>query len=123
MGGYGTWLTTLLHPEKYAKACPLSGTNSRGGSKGNIGVIDLYELISRKNDSGEQLTEYYYMCGTEDPAYQFNEDFLNYVAEKCPNVKVKKETWPGKHDFFFWNQAIPKALKFFGFEVRQDSVI
>ena len=38
MGGYGTWLTTLLHPEKYAKACPLSGTGNRNNMNNTSGM-------------------------------------------------------------------------------------
>ena len=126
MGGYGTWLTTLLHPEKYAKACPLSGTGNRNNMNNtsgmSAGATSLFDLAKEKNDSGQQLTEYFYMCGTEDPGVERNNEFMDYLEKECPNISVRKECWPGKHDFFFWNQAIPKALQFFGFEFDPEKI-
>ena len=125
MGGYGTWLTTLLHPEKYGKACPLSGTGNRGDGPAlpmSAGAGSLFDLAKQKNDSGEKLTEYLFMCGTEDPGYERNLVFMDYLKQNCPNISVKEEYWTGKHDFFFWNQAIPKALQFFGFEFDPDKI-
>ena len=80
------------------------------------GAQDLDELAKMRNDSGVELPEYYCMCGTEDFRVDDRKAFEEYVRKECPNIRMKTEYWPGKHDFFFWNQAIPKALDFFGFE-------
>ena len=122
MGGYGTWLTTLLHPEKYGKAVPLSGTNLGGfHSKRADGRIDLDALFEENLKEGKQLTEYYFMCGTEDPGYERNITYVEHI-KKDYGIQLKEEYWSGKHDFFFWNQTVPKALEFFGFELDPDRV-
>ena len=122
MGGYGTWLTTLLHPEKFGKAVPLSGTNLGAlQSKRSAGRINLDELFEKNLKEGKQLTEYYFMCGTEDPGYERNITYIEHI-KKDYGIQLKEEYWSGKHDFFFWNQTVPKALQFFGFELDPERV-
>lgn len=125
MGGYGTWYTSLLHPEKYAKAVVLSGTGfvAQGSPVGlHTGAKSLDKLAKERSDSGVQMPEYYCMCGSEDPRVEDRKRFEEFIRNECPNIKMKTEYWPGKHDFFFWNQAIPKALDFFGFKLDPEKV-
>lgn len=123
MGGYGTWLTSLMHPEKYAKAIPLS----QGGYREMKHILDtgahsIDALAKEVNDTAEQIPEYYLMCGTEDGLYPDVMRWVKFLDENCPNIHVKKEFWSGKHDFFFWNQAMPKALQFLGFTFDPEKI-
>lgn len=125
MGGYGTWLTTLTHPEKYGKAAPLS----QGGFREFKHVLDtgahsVDKLAKAVSDNAENVppTEYFLMCGTDDMLISACHEWMDYLHKECPNIHVQEEYWPGKHDFFFWNQAIPKALRFFGFDIDPSRV-
>ncbi|MBR0138038.1 MAG: hypothetical protein IJM15_06470 [Erysipelotrichaceae bacterium] len=132
MGGYGTWVTTLTHPEKYAKAVVLSGTGYTNplpasmGTASPIGQItgapSLDTLFKEKYDQGVEFPEYYFMCGTEDYGLENRLKFNQFIKDNCPNIKLKEECWSGKHDFFFWNQTIPKALDFFGFKLDPEKI-
>ena len=126
MGGYGTWYTSLLHPDRYCKAVVLSGSGYvlTGGPIGGTGsgAKSLDVLAKERHDSGVDMPEYYCMCGNEDPRVEIRREFEQFIRDNCPNIKMKTEYWPGKHDFFFWNQAVPKALDFFGFELDPERV-
>lgn len=137
MGGYGTMRVALGHPEKYGKAVPLSGGNIAAmmndsprfigtyGSRQQAveGDGNLENLVRRIRENGLETPEFFFMCGTDDRAYVGCKAFADYMSEQLPNTVVRQEYWPGQHNFFFWNEAIPKALEFMGFKVVQNSVI
>ena len=124
MGGYGTWLLSLTYPEKYGKACPLSQGGIRDfGHILDTGAYSVDQLARELSSSGKEATDYFLMCGTEDVmVYERCTSWEKFLKEECPNIFVKSEYWPGKHNFFFWNQAIPKALQFFGFEMDEEKM-
>lgn len=138
MGGYGTMRIALSNPEKYGKAVCLSGGDMGAFMnfddplrRGNFGSREeylnsdnnLYNLIEKLKDHNGDLPEFAFYCGTEDRAYANCSKLAETLEKEVPWVHVQKEFWPGLHNFFFWNQAIPKALKFFGFDVRENDVI
>ena len=123
MGGYGTWLTSLLHPDKYAKAVPLSTTGIRNFKHVlDTGASSVDTLALEVNKNAKEIPEYLTMCGTDDMVYTKSVDWVNWMHENCPNIKVDSYYESGKHDFFFWNKVIPKALRFFGFEFDQEKI-
>ena len=132
MGSIGTWYTTLNHPEMFAKAAPLSAGpfsisgNLRLAKKTWDGtVVDgnyFRELAKQVNDSDGPKVEYFTMSGTEDGAYASTREAEEFIKSECPNIHIQAEYWHGKHDFFFWNVAIPKALQFFGFQLDPERV-
>ena len=123
MGGYGTWLTSLLHPDKYAKAVPLSTTGIRNFKHVlDTGASSVDTLALEVNKNAKEIPEYLTMCGTDDMVYTKSVDWVNWMHENCPNIKVDSYYESGKHDFFFWNKVIPKALKFLGFEFDQEKI-
>ena len=126
MGGYGTWYTAFLHPENYCKAVVLSGSGyilaSNPSGLIGTGAKSLDVLAKQVNDTCNEIPEFYCMCGNEDPRVEDRRKFEAFITENCPNIKMKTEYWTGKHDFYYWNQAIPKALHFFGFIFNQDKI-
>ena len=140
MGGYGTLRCALGKPENYGKAVVLSGANILK-MEGNTGGRHLYGVYgSSKQDVMDtdgnidnlcdKLAVYEghkpqikFYCGLEDFVYPNCKQMADKLAESNPDVFAGAEYWHGEHNYFFWNEAIPKALKFFGFEVKQDSVI
>ncbi len=140
MGGYGTMRLALGHPEVYGHACVLSaGAMGSGNFYSNRGPMkkataerifgpeeefensdnNLLHLLKKVNDSEGPKPEMQFYCGTEDGGYPGVVKTVDFVKENCPNIPlINAEFWHGKHDFYFWNQAIPKALKGFGFDVE-----
>lgn len=84
---------------------------------------NLYTLVERLKHSSSPKPDMAFYCGTEDFVYKRTKAFSEYLRTSCPDMKVISEFWHGKHNFFFWNQAIPKALAFFGFKIQQNSII
>ena len=84
---------------------------------------NLYWLIEKLKKKNGPLPDLTFYCGTEDFVYERCRAFSEYVSDSLPDMKVTSEFWCGQHNFFFWNQAIPKALKEMGFDVRENSVI
>lgn len=139
MGGYGTMRCALGAPEKYGKAVCLSAGNmatntlirhkciqlSLGTDQDEILKSDnnLYVLMDRLKNSDTHVPDFMVFCGTEDFVYPMCLELCEKLSSTLPEHFKGSEFWKGEHNFFFWNQAIPKALKFFGFEVEQNSVI
>ena len=86
------------------------------------GAGSIDKLIKQKYEEGADFPEYLVMTGTEDIVYEQCVKWNDCVKKECPDIKIREEYWPGKHDFFFWNQAIPKALEFFGFQINPDNL-
>ncbi|MCF0111250.1 MAG: prolyl oligopeptidase family serine peptidase, partial [Erysipelotrichaceae bacterium] len=138
MGGYGTLKCALTHPERYGKAVCLSGSNVidlpfDSFNKLFAGNFGTYEKLKQSNDNLANVIPSFnkavhkpdimFYCGTEDFVYPGCKAFYEQLKENCPDANIEAEWWHGQHNFFFWNEAIPKALRYFGFEVRQNSVI
>jgi putative lysine transport system ATP-binding protein len=142
MGGYGTLRLALAHPERYGKAVCLSGANIiRLGDRhaaapklqkatygldmdqAMAGDGNLDNLVRKLKDYQGPRTAYRFYCGTEDMVYPLCKQFAEEMTRELPDWDIQQEYWPGQHNFFFWNQAVPKALQFFGFTVEQNSVI
>lgn len=143
MGGYGTLRLALGAPEVYGHACVLSGgpmAYSRkmpdGRAQNRIEMLlgseeefkgsdnDLYALADRLEQSDGPKPKLVFYCGTEDPGYERNRAYVEYLEQNCPSLGVKAEYWHGAHDFYFWNTALPKALHEFGFDTsKYDAAI
>lgn len=131
MGGYGCWYTGFTNPEKYSKIVPLSlGPGDPEHPFRLMGKVcsdpdseeyNICRLLKKQYDAGKELPEVFTMCGTEDFGYETTKLFMAYVEKECPNLKIKAEYWSGKHDFFFWNEAIPKAIEFLGLSKNQEN--
>ena len=140
MGGYGTMKCALSKPDSYGKAVCLSGVNiiwfdrsiagrhyegvfgPDGQSTVNVDP-DINVLCEKLAEYRGHKPQFMFFCGTEDFAITSCRQMADKLKQTCPDCFAGEQYWPGEHNFFFWNQAIPKALKFFGFDVRQDSVI
>ena len=135
MGGYGTLRMALSKPENYGKAVCLSGGNfieflNKEFTPLQVGVFGSKEEYLHSDANLDNLIVKYekcsnkpeiiFYCGTDDHVYPVCKSFYDTMEKKFPD-KIKGEFWPGEHNFFFWNQAIPKALKEFGFEVVTNS--
>lgn len=132
MGGFGTWYNGFTCYDLYSKIVPLSlglGTEDQPFllqphlvDDPNSEQYNIHKLVKKLHDQGADLPEVYTMCGKQDRSYLTTQQFVAYCHENCPNLKIKEEYWDGKHDFYFWNQAIPKALEFFGLTTNAENI-
>ncbi|MBQ4254037.1 MAG: hypothetical protein II712_04330 [Erysipelotrichaceae bacterium] len=123
MGGYGTLYTSVMRPDLYGKAVVLSSSGYRDFKHVyDTGAHSIDALVKEKYDAGVQFPEYLAMCGLDDPLYKDAKRWGEWINETCPDIVYKQEYWHGKHDFYFWNQAIPKAMEFFGFKLDPEKI-
>ncbi len=139
MGGYGTLRLALSRPQQYGKAVCLSGGGNGGWrfekpDKITAGMLGTYEEWENSDNNIDNLVrrlaaykgekpDLAFYSGTEDAGYERTKTFAENMKKTVPDMRIETEYWPGQHNFFFWNQAIPKALNFFGFEIRENSVV
>jgi S-formylglutathione hydrolase FrmB len=141
MGGYGALKLALTYPERYgfcgavAPACLfikgiLDGIRKDPGAmKGSEDteaiLMDLYaiyggDLVPREeNDiidilakfpAGGEKPKIYAACGTEDELREENLLFKEEIQKA--GFDYTYEEWPGGHEWYFFNEALKKALQF-----------
>lgn len=72
-----------------------------------------YELTDLASQAaGEPVKpEIYLACGREDPLFPMNSRFYTHV--KGMGLPLTFEEWPGSHDWFFFNEALQRALNWY----------
>ena len=141
MGGYGALKLCLTFPQQYgfcgaiSPACLyfediLSGLRKNAESYRKTGaeaeetLKDLYAIygnnleyipdydivkLAKKFDDPKTAPKFYITCGTEDRLHEenirFREDIKNIPFD------LTYEEWSGKHDWYFFNEALRKTLK------------
>ncbi|MBN2411908.1 esterase family protein [candidate division KSB1 bacterium] len=133
MGGQGTYLYALHHPELFSSACPLSaGTGPRS-------IEDLKNRLERyasepvgditdsqieayyKDQSVLALVEaipadtlksvrWYIDCGDDDFLYEGNS--LMHIALRKKEVPHEYRVRDGAHNWTYWRDSLPDVLKF-----------
>jgi len=146
MGGYGSLMLSMRHPDLFAAAASHSGVDSLlyGGpfpyehGKG-ARVDDIKPLIANLGDFGKWMIllygddietwraydpsvlveklapgqlKLYLDCGTEDDFALHNG--MQYLHDLLLDHHIDHAYYigPGKHDFVFWSQRLPKSLAF-----------
>lgn len=140
MGGFGTCIYALNHPEKFAAACAMSGcpiemtdentarnrgmfSHRRANQLANCGGLEGY-LASEQNTwriikekvNDPNLPRLYFTCGTKDELlYESYKRFEKYAHEIGLQAKFE-ETEGYAHEWRFWDLSLQKALDFFDLE-------
>jgi enterochelin esterase-like enzyme len=130
MGGGGTFMYALHHPELFSSACPLSA------SCGPITLADTDSYLERreiKADSEEQKEAYfkrhsalalinelpvdqiksvrwYIDCGDDDFLYEGNS--LVHIAMRKREIPHEFRIRDGVHSWTYWRASLPKVLSF-----------
>lgn len=129
MGGGGTFMYALHHPELFSSACPLSASTgpismeeaaSRwekqypGISKD---VLTNYftrhsalELINAMPDDQKKAVRWYIDCGDDDFLYEGN--CLVHIAMRKKEIPHEFRTRDGGHTWTYWREALPTVLEF-----------
>ena len=129
MGGGGSFMYALHHPEMFSSACPLSAYI------GPLSVEELKERFSRNNEnySDMEIQEYYEQhnalsliknktkkeitsvrwyidCGDDD--FLFEGNSLVHIAMRKKEVPHEFRIRNGGHSWTYWRESLPKVLAF-----------
>lgn len=130
MGGGGSFMYALHHPELFSSACPLSA------STGPLSLDDTKRWLTRREsgDYSESELETYYQrhstlallesvppddiksvrwfidCGDDDFLYEGNS--LVHIAMKKKEIPHEFRIRDGAHNWTYWRESLPVVLEF-----------
>jgi enterochelin esterase-like enzyme len=137
MGGEGTFVYALHHPELFAAACPLSAAtgprsveelkNYRLWPVGeNISAADqevyfnkysVLSLIEKMPDSQKNAVRWYIDCGDDDFLYEGNS--LVHIAMRKKEIPHEFRMRDGGHTWTYWRASLPVVLEFVSMSFHQ----
>ncbi len=130
MGGEGTFIYALHHPELFSAACPLSaatGPESIDKMKDYVlwpGVDKIADkdkesyfnrnsviyLVNNMPDDQKKAVRWYIDCGDDDFLYKGN--CLVHIAMREKEIPHEYRTRDGSHTWVYWRTALPEVLHF-----------
>jgi len=130
MGGGGTFVYALRHPELFSSACPLSASTGPLSlaetkeflTRRNITVkseadIETYykkhsvlELVNQVADDQKKAVRWYIDCGDDDFLYEGNS--LVHIAMRKKEIPHEFRIRDGGHSWNYWRTALPTVLGF-----------
>ena len=139
MGGYGSFMLSIKHPELFVAAAPLSagvfvddemvqmpqdrwdavfGVLFGKGLEGENRINDHYKansvlhLINASNKEELSKVAYYIDCGDDDFLIKGNMAVHSALIDK--EVEHEFRVRDGGHTWSYWRTGLPVALKFIG---------
>ena len=136
MGGRGTCVYALNHPELFAGAAVLSqvprdiewdrktdpqmfrrtqgSIDNRGGLEAYLASYEnTWRVLDEAMEKGTKLPELFFACGKQDFLYDAFVHFREHAKET--GLKAAFEEIDGyRHEWRFWDLMIEKALDYFG---------
>jgi enterochelin esterase-like enzyme len=130
MGGEGTFIYALHHPELFSSACPLSaGTgplsmedvkaylDRRGIKEGTDAEIEAFYkrqsvlyLIENIPEDQKKAVRWYIDCGDDDFLYEGNS--LVHIAMRKKEIPHEFRINDGGHTWTYWRSSLPAVLSF-----------
>jgi enterochelin esterase-like enzyme len=130
MGGGGTFIYALRHPELFSSACPLSAycgpadiadankyVEGRGWDNASKTQIKDWQerhyvpLLVENGDPGEiKSVRWYIDCGDEDFLYEGNA--LTHIALHKKEIPHEYRVRDGAHTWTYWRESLPEVLHF-----------
>ncbi|MGE5447760.1 MAG: alpha/beta hydrolase [Bacteroidales bacterium] len=129
MGGGGTFMYALHHPELFAAACPLSAsvgplTLAEASTRWekqypNMSKEELstyfsrhsaLELINNMPDKDKKAVRWYIDCGDDDFLYEGNS--MVHIAMRKKDIPHEFRIRDGAHNWTYWRQALPTVMEF-----------
>ena len=136
MGGGGSFMYALHHPELFSSACPLSasvGPLSLDDAKKSMrnenpalsdSTITKYynrhnaiSLINSMPDSTKKSVRWYIDCGDDDFLYEGNA--MAHVAMRKKEIPHEYRVRDGAHNWNYWRTALPVVLDFVSMAFHQ----
>ena len=135
MGGGGTFMYALHHPELFSSACPLSAycgplsleelenrMERQGAEQGSkeqmeswykrhsaIELINAIDGEALKNNQQNQV-RWYIDCGDDDFLYEGNS--LAHIAMRKKEIPHEYRVREGGHTWTYWRESLPEVLAF-----------
>ena len=121
MGGGGSAVYALRHPELFGSACPMSGLlDAFPGPRDydnafQKSVADNSAVVMLRNMPDEQLgnvrsVRWWVDCGDDDFLWKSNVDFYSLMRER--NIPVQYRMRDGGHTWRYWETVLPDVLTF-----------
>ena len=130
MGGGGTFMYALHHPELFSSACPLSASCGplnredmerqlkwRGWEPGSKEEMEAWykrhsvlELINDMPDDQKKAVRWYIDCGDDD--FLFEGNSLAHIALRKKEIPHEFRIRNGGHSWTYWREALPEVLTF-----------
>ena len=129
MGGGGSFMYALRHPELFSSACPLSAyigplsiqelkdRFARNKTSFNEADIQKYfenhnalSLINANSKDHLSAVRWYIDCGDDDFLYEGNS--LIHIALRKKKVPHEFRIRNGAHSWTYWRESLPEVLKF-----------
>lgn len=128
MGGGGTFMYALHHPDLFSSACPLSASlviNSFEEFKArfkaqpaiadstivnNFNQYTILGLLRSMPDGQKNSVRWYIDCGDDDFLYEGNTAV--HVLMRKKNIPHEYRVRDGGHTWSYWRESLPKVLEF-----------
>ena len=130
MGGEGTFIYALHHPELFSSACPLSAAtgpksieelNNYRLWQGVEGITDadkeayfnrysVLNLIETMPENQKKDVRWYIDCGDDDFLYEGNS--LVHIAMRKKEIPHEFRIRDGVHSWTYWRASLPKVLEY-----------
>lgn len=129
MGGGGSFMYALHHPELFSSACPLSAYVgplttedvktflSRTNQTATDEQIETYfkrhnaiNLVNDVKDDQKKAVRWYIDCGDDDFLYEGNS--LIHIAMKKKEIPHEYRVRDGSHTWTYWRTSLPDVLRF-----------
>jgi enterochelin esterase-like enzyme len=129
MGGGGSFMYALHHPELFSSACPLSASTGpitledtkammeRRNQKGTDAQLEAYykkysalPLIEAMPDDQKKSVRWYIDCGDDD--FLFEGNSLVHIAMRKKEIPHEFRIRDGAHNWTYWRTALPDVLQF-----------
>jgi len=134
MGGGGSFIYALHHPELFSAACPLSAAtdieiiDSLAKFKYTKGVTtkakeDYYKnynvlaMIEKMPVDQKKAVRWYIDCGDDDFLYEGN--CLVHIAMRQKEIPHEFRIRNGVHNWVYWRDALPVVLEFVSMDFHQ----
>ena len=136
MGGEGTFIYALHHPEMFSSACPLSaGTGpvtledaKKRLTKEDPTIADtlitkyynrqsVLALINKMPEDQKKAVRWYIDCGDDD--FLFEGNCLVHIAMRKKEIPHEFRIRDGGHTWTYWRAALPTVLEFVSMSFHQ----
>ncbi len=137
MGGGGTFMYALHHPELFSSACPLSASVGPVDMKDaetrlkrtipdatEAEIKKLYEtqnalvLVNNMPDADKKAVKWYIDCGDDDFLFEMNS--LMHIAMRKKEIPHEFRIRDGGHTWKYWRTALPTVLGFISDTFHQN---
>jgi len=137
MGGEGTFIYALHHPELFSSACPLSAATgpiniaelknyrlwagvegiTESDKEAYFKKYSVLNLIENMPDAQKKAVRWYIDCGDDDFLYEGNS--LVHIAMRKKEIPHEFRIRDGAHNWTYWRASLPKVLEFVGMAFHQ----